>query len=59
MTAGYADAAAVPQGIKQAMLLLVGSWYENREATISGATIAEVPFAVDALIAPYRVIEFP
>lgn len=31
---GYADAASVPNSIKQAMLLLIGHWYRNRENVI-------------------------
>lgn len=58
-TAGYGAAAAVPQAIKQAMLLLIGHWYLNREAVAIGgqrASIAPLPMGVDALIAPYRVM---
>lgn len=33
-TAGYGAAAAVPRPLKQAMLLLIGHWYEHREAVI-------------------------
>lgn len=29
-TGGYQDTADVPKAIKQAMLLLIGDWYENR-----------------------------
>src|SRR6185369_1494353 len=47
-TAGYGAASAVPQPIKQAMLLLIGSWYENREAVIKGTIVAELPMAVEA-----------
>ncbi len=54
-TAGYGVAAAVPASIKQAMLLLIGHLYENREATAAGQTITEVPFAVKALLSPLRV----
>lgn len=53
--AGFANAAAVPQSLKQAMLLLIGHWYENREA--GGDTVGEkagVAFGVDRLIASYR-----
>jgi uncharacterized phiE125 gp8 family phage protein len=46
--AGYASAALVPQRIKQAMLLLIGHWYTNREAV--GSTSREIDFAVRALL---------
>jgi len=36
--AGWTSAANVPQAIKQALLLLVGHWYENREDTGKAAT---------------------
>ncbi len=49
--AGYGDAPEnVPATIRQAIRLLVGHWYENREATMSGATAREIPLAVDSLI---------
>lgn len=49
--AGY---TSVPEPIKQAILLLTGSFYENREAT-APIQIYDVPRAYDALIYPYRV----
>lgn len=53
--AGYGDAGSdVPQSIRQAILLLVGHWYENRTA-VSEASLKEVPLAVDALIGIERV----
>lgn len=59
--AGYGDdATSVPQPIRAAIKLLVGHLYENRESVIvsaSRAVVAEVPFTVDALLAPYRVLE--
>lgn len=50
--AGYGAASAVPQQMKQMMLLLVAHWYENREATIVGAGMlaSPVPFAVESLL---------
>lgn len=49
--AGYGAAGSnVPQHLRQAILLLVGHWYENREATVGGAIIREVPLAVESLI---------
>lgn len=47
--AGYTT-ELVPLRTKQAMLLLIGSWYENREAVNIGKVAAPVPFAVDALL---------
>lgn len=53
--AGYDSAAKVPASIKQALHLLVGHWYEVRQAVTVGAHTAQaVPFGVEALLAPYR-----
>jgi uncharacterized phiE125 gp8 family phage protein len=58
-TAGYGAAAtAVPESIKQAMCLLVGHWYENREATQPFATLPkEMDFAVKETLRPYTCTE--
>lgn len=58
--AGYAPgetsptdhAANVPQAIKAAAKLLIGYWYENREAA------GQVPMAVKALLAPFEIRDF-
>lgn len=52
-TAGYADADAVPEPLKQAVKILAAYFYENREAA-SETKVYAAPHAVDALIAPYR-----
>jgi len=46
----------LPEPIRQAMLLLIGHWYENREAT--GTAKDQTAFSVHALLAPYRVEVF-
>lgn len=51
--AGYATAEDVPQALKQAMLLLIGHWYETRSG-VSEKASNEVPFAVESLCRPYR-----
>jgi uncharacterized phiE125 gp8 family phage protein len=57
-TAGYGTtAAAVPEPIKHAIKLLVGHWYQIREPAITGTIITKVPFSVEALLGPYRVLE--
>lgn len=55
-TAGYADAAAIPPPIRHAILLLVSHWYENREAVTIGQAPAALPMAVEALLAPWRLL---
>lgn len=52
-TAGYGNAAAVPQAIKQAMLLIIGHLYEHREA-VSDFQVYEVPQAAEYLLWPHR-----
>lgn len=57
--AGFGAAADVPQAIKQAMLLMIGHWYNNRESVdLSAGQLVEVPQTVDWLLWPYRVITF-
>lgn len=55
-TCGYGDNPDdVPAPLRAAIKLLLGHLYENREASVIGTIVAELPFAVQALIAPYRV----
>jgi uncharacterized phiE125 gp8 family phage protein len=51
--AGY---AVVPKQIQQAILLMVGAWYENREETVIGTIAASLPgvVAAERLIASFR-----
>lgn len=57
-TAGYGHAGDhVPNGLRQAVLLLVASWYENREAVITGTIVTKVPFAVESLMRSYQWIK--
>jgi len=47
--------ANIPQAIKQGMLLLIGEWYEQREAAADTKyTIQTIPWGVKQLLAPYR-----
>jgi len=54
LTAGWPSPAGVPHNLKQAIRLLVGHWYENREAATAGGVSAEIQFGVDTLISPFR-----
>ncbi len=51
--AGYGAASAVPQAIRQGLLMLIGHLYENREAE---AAASALPAGVAALWRPYRVL---
>ena len=54
-TAGYGDDATdVPYPIRQALLLIIGHWFENRE-TVGPVNLKEVPMAATHLIQAYRV----
>lgn len=52
--AGYGAAQAVPAPLKQALLMLVAHWFENRAPVAFGGGVSELPMAAAALIAPYR-----
>lgn len=51
-------ALVLDDDLTTAMLLLIGHWYENREAVAMGTTATQVPMAVEALITPYRHFHF-
>lgn len=57
-SAGYGLAestpGSVPPAVAQAILLTVGHHFENREATIVGTSVAELPMGVSWLLCPYR-----
>jgi len=52
ITAGYGDWADIPANLRQAMLLLAASYYENRDVMVKGAV--QMPYAVAALLAPFQ-----
>ena len=64
--AGYAGDGAspedlranVPASIKRALKLLVNEFYQNRGDVVIGATVAELPFNIRALLAPYKVWDY-
>jgi uncharacterized phiE125 gp8 family phage protein len=54
-----AGAEAVPQRVKQALRMLVGHWYANRESVTAGgstgAAPVEVPYSFERALDPLRV----
>lgn len=51
---GESDAANVPDDLLDAVSLLTGHLYENREAVTVGVTASELPMAVDSILNRYR-----
>ena len=62
VTAGYpsddspASADYVPEAVKQAILLMVGQFYEHRENVVVGTITSQLPAAFEYLLQPYRVL---
>lgn len=52
---GYTDPDNIPQPWKQALLMTVSHWYENREAVLTGSIAREIPFGVESLIWSNRI----
>lgn len=50
---GYGGQFDVPQQVRQAILLMIGDWYANRE-TFSFRSAVEMPFSASALLSPLR-----
>ncbi len=57
-TAGFGNAATVPELLKHGMKMLIGDWYESRSNVITGTIVNELPFAVGAIVAQYRIHTF-
>jgi uncharacterized phiE125 gp8 family phage protein len=51
-TCGYGAAADVPATVKQAMLMLITQWFENRDGG------GDIPAATDILIGHARIVSF-
>lgn len=48
--AGYTSAALIPASTRQAMRILTGHLFENREPIIAGQSVANVPYSVRELL---------
>lgn len=44
----------LPEAIRRAILLIVGHLYENREQTVIGTIVSELPMGVLFMLQPYR-----
>jgi hypothetical protein len=48
------DGIVIEKNIINAMLLLIGHWYRNREETIIGQTAVEIPSGTQSIMYKYR-----
>ena len=59
---GYGDDGSdVPEPMRQAALLLISHWFENRQAVVGVDNrdfSTPLPLGVDSLLAPYQVVTF-
>jgi uncharacterized phiE125 gp8 family phage protein len=56
--AGWVDHNGIPEGLRQAVLMLASYWFAQREAASIGpdsGPVSHVPFAVRELIEPFKV----
>ena len=54
---GYGAAAAVPGPIIHAIYRIIGHWIKFQPALEGGVTITRVPFAVEQMLEPYKLIK--
>lgn len=52
---GHTDVSRIPSALKQAALIFVGQFYENRQIDIVGRTVGTIPTAAKFLMEPYRI----
>ena len=59
LVAGFGSAgSAVPAAIRQAMKLMIGHWFRNREQVVTGTITAEMPMGAEALLYPFKLWTF-
>lgn len=59
MVPGSSEGTAVlPVQLQQAVIMLAGHWYNQREA-VSGVQMTEVPYSLQALVKPFRQLVKP
>ena len=55
-TVGYGSAASnVPEGIRQAVLLTIGNWYQNRQSVVTGTIATDLPLSSQYLLDQYKI----
>jgi len=55
---GYEIVSEVPKLLKQAILILVGQWYENRQEAIVGRSVGTIPMTATYILDRYGIRNF-
>lgn len=48
------EGGELPKPLKQAILLLIGQLYNQREPVLIGSSVVKIPYTLEMLIAPYK-----
>lgn len=51
---GYANAAAVPPALTQALLFLIENFYDRRDELVIGASVISIPIGIESCLWPFR-----
>lgn len=55
---GLLQSKQIPKDIQQAILILVGQWYENRQEAIVGRSVGVIPMTARYILDKYRIRTF-
>ena len=55
---GYSSSSDAPNALKQACLILVGQWYENRQEAIVGRSVGIIPLTARYILDKYKIRTF-
>jgi uncharacterized phiE125 gp8 family phage protein len=56
--AGWTSRGQLPDGLRQAMLIHLSHLYDIREPVVVGRPVYQVPYTIEALYMPYRIMRF-
>ena len=54
-TIGYSGTDLIPKLLKQAILIMVGQWYENRQEAVVGRSVGIIPLTARYIMDKYKI----
>lgn len=55
---GWTSRGQLPDALRQAMLMLLSHLYDHREPLVEGLMVSEIPWGIQTLFEPFRVVTF-